>query len=222
MTLFTTLLRPPNTAAPQRLLSGLNELDRVLGPDPAGFLRGGTYLLSGDPGAGKSTLLLQVAAAVASSVAYVTAEEAVPQVQDRATRLSVQASPVRLAATCDLTEALEALTADPPTLLVLDSIQTLALSTSTCSPGSPTTAVAALRAARAFAQAHDTTIVVVCHVNKASRAAGPNTLQHEVDAVLHLEVRSTWRALRATKNRYGSTAEVGLFEMTATGLRSIT
>jgi DNA repair protein RadA/Sms len=209
---------------PPRLTTGVNELDIVAG---SGFVLGESVLLSGDPGAGKSTLMLQAAATVARPpwlvrAAYITGEETLYQVQDRAARLYVDDSPVRLAATNDLDLALAALETASTKFLVVDSAQVMTTRAGRGLPGSPGMSVAVTRQLVRFAHQHDCVVVLICHVNKASRAAGPNTLQHEVDAVMHMEVKGEWRALRASKNRFGSTTEVGLFRMDGHGLKGVT
>jgi DNA repair protein RadA/Sms len=138
-------------------------------------------------------------------------------------RLKLDDAPVRLAATNRLDEALAALVSSPPAFLVVDSIQHMVTTSGTRSlPGSPGMAVAALRRIVAFARLYNTVAIVICHVTKSSRAAGPNTLQHDVDVLMHLEAKAEWRALRSTKNRYGSTNTPGLFRMKEDGLHGIT
>jgi DNA repair protein RadA/Sms len=219
MTVAFTSLRaaaPP----PPRLSSSFRGLDLVLG---GGFISGNTTLLSGDPGAGKSTLLLQVAAYVGCRgyrAAYVTAEESAAQVQQRAARLGLALAPVALAATSDVAAVVAALdTDDAPHLLVVDSIQTTVVAGVPGAPGSPSQTKAVLAALMAFARRRNCAVVVVSHVNKSSRAAGSNDLQHDVDAVLHLHAVGDRRMLRAIKNRHGSTAVVAQFKMTAEGIR---
>lgn len=211
---FATLT-PDATAPPppRRFTSGFRVFDDVLG---SGFVPGSTLLVAGDPGAGKSTLLLQVAARVACAslpVAYVTAEEAAPQVQSRAARLGVARAPVVLASTSDLASVIAELRnrAPTPKLVVFDSIQGF-------SPV-PSHAVPLLRKIVEFAQTTRAVALVVCHVTKSRAAAGPNTLQHDVDAVLRLvtEPATPDRTLFATKNRFGPTDVTGRLTMTQKG-----
>jgi DNA repair protein RadA/Sms len=215
---FTTLqaTAPP----PPRLSSSFRGVDLVLG---GGFVPGSTILLSGDPGTGKSTLLLQVAAYVGCrgyKAAYVTAEEAAAQVQGRAARLGLALAPVSLAATADIAAVVRALdTDDAPRLLVADSIQTMTVPGVRGVPGGPAQTKAVLAALIRLAHRRNIVVVVVSHVNKSSRAAGSNDLQHDVDAVLHLHAVGDRRVLRAIKNRHGSTAVVVQFKMTHEGVR---
>lgn len=228
MTVTFTNLRPQRSSTPERITTGIAELDRVAG---GGFNMGGTYLLAADPGAGKSTLLLQAAAKIAKrygmdAAVYLTAEELVGQVQERARRFGVEVAPVRLAETENVGQALAVLAEHPPAFMVVDSIQTMTTGDPLTTgdhlvPGGTTTALAVITELVKFAHKYGTVIVIVCHVNKTSRAAGPNTLQHAVDAVLYLKAKDQFRLLTATKNRFGSTAEVGLFKMTPTGLQGI-
>lgn len=223
MTLIFSGLRG-GAEPPPRLKTGVNELDLVAGD---GFVAGETVLLSGDPGAGKSTLALQAAAQVARPpwlvrTAYISGEETLYQVQARAERLYVDDSPVRLGATTDLDIALAALETTGTRFLVVDSVQVMSTRAARGLPGSPSMCIAVTTQLANYAHQHNCVVMLICHVNKASRAAGPNTLQHIVDAVMHLEVKGEWRALRATKNRFGSTTNVGLFRMIDRGLKGAT
>lgn len=217
--MILTDLRCPAEAIP-RLATGIAELDRVLG---GGLVPGSTVLLSGDPGAGKSTLALQVAAAIADPpwlvrTAYVTAEESAAQLQGRARRLGISGSPVRLAATDDLEAALAA--AGPATrFLVIDSIQTMRLAGLRGTVGGGLQATACLERIIACARTWRCAALVICHVTKENRAAGPNKLAHLVDVVLHLIASGPFRALEVNKNRFGRTDVAGLFKMTERGLR---
>jgi predicted ATP-dependent serine protease len=209
----------PTAAPPPRLSSSFRNFDAVLG---GGFVPGSTVLLSGDPGAGKSTLLLQVAAYIGCRgyrAAYATAEEAAEQVKLRAKRLGLALAPCQLAATSSVTALLGAVAAAPPVFLVVDSLQTFVDPALTAPRGTPNQTRAVLAALIAHAHATGTVVVVVSHVNKASRAAGTNDLQHDVDVLLHLHALADRRVLRANKNRYGPTDIVGTFRMTAEGVR---
>ncbi|MCB1246033.1 MAG: DNA repair protein RadA [Acidimicrobiia bacterium] len=210
----------PAPAEPDRTAVGIGEIDRVLG---GGLVRGAVVLVGGEPGVGKSTLLLQAAAAVAGSVGTVmiaTAEESARQVQMRAGRVGVADPGVTIASVGDVDDIV-ALAADHrPAVLVVDSIQTVSSTEVSGSAGG----VAQVRdsAARliAYAKTSGTPVVLVGHVTKDGSIAGPRTLEHMVDVVLYLEGESDvgLRFLRSIKNRFGSVNEVGVFEMTASGL----
>lgn len=228
---FGTLRPSADHPMTERFSSGIRELDRVLG---GGWVRGAVYLLSGDPGAGKSTLLLKAAAFAADPdhsassqrgrpVAYVAAEEAATQVQARAARLNVDHFPVQLTDTDDINAAFRSLVGNRPSLVVVDSAQRMFdPAMPNREPGSTAQVRAVGRAAVRFARAEGATVVLVCHETKGGRAAGPNALFHDVDAVLHLAVADEYRLLTARKNRYGATDVVGLFRMTPAGLVGIT
>jgi len=208
--------------ADARLGSGQEELDRVLG---GGIVPGSVTLLGGDPGIGKSTLLLQVAAHVAGSraVLYASGEESVSQVGGRAQRLGVSAAELGVVTESDL-EAILALATDrKAALLVVDSIQTVALASIATSAG----AVGQLRECTAalvrFAKSTGTAVMLIGHVTKEGAIAGPRMLEHLVDTVLYFEseASSRFRIVRATKNRFGAVNELGFFAMTEGGLREI-
>ncbi|MEP7246166.1 MAG: DNA repair protein RadA [Gammaproteobacteria bacterium] len=205
-----------------RLGSGQDELDRVLG---GGIVPGSVTLLGGDPGIGKSTLLLQVAAHVAGSqrVLYASGEESVSQVGGRARRLGLVAGGLEVVTESDLDSILALATERKATLVVVDSIQTVQLSSVTTSAG----AVAQLRECTAalvrFAKSTSTAVMLIGHVTKEGTLAGPRMLEHLVDTVLYFEseVTSRFRIVRATKNRFGAVNELGFFAMTEGGLREI-
>ena len=174
-------------APPPRTLSGMGELDRVLG---GGLVPASATLVGGDPGIGKSTLLLQAAASFArmgQAVVYVSGEEATAQVRLRAQRLDLGDAPVRLAAETNLRDILTTLEAEKPDLAVIDSIQTMWMDTVDSAPGS----VAQVRACAAeltrFAKRHGTSVVLVGHVTKEGQIAGPRVVEHMVDTVLYFE-----------------------------------
>ena len=205
-----------------RLATGLSELDRVLG---GGLPVGAAILLGGEPGIGKSTLLAQVAGSVAAKapVLYVTAEESTSQVRARCVRLGAGGAGLQLAATGDAA-AIAALVAEgSQRLVVVDSIQMLALDGVEGEPGG----VAQVRACAAVlveaAKRSGTSLVLVGHVTKDGGLAGPRLLEHVVDTVLHFEGDryADLRLLRPVKNRFGSTAELGLFRMTGSGLEEV-
>jgi DNA repair protein RadA/Sms len=206
----------------QRLSSGQEELDRVLG---GGIVPGSVTLLGGDPGIGKSTLLLQVATHVAGShsVLYASGEESVSQVGLRARRLSLTADGLGLVAETDLHSVLALAGERKAALLVVDSIQTIQSAAVTSSAG----AITQLRECTAelvrFAKSTHTAVIIVGHVTKEGAIAGPRLLEHLVDTVLYFEseVGSRYRVVRATKNRFGAVNELGFFVMTEDGLREV-
>ena len=207
-----------------RTRSGIAEFDRVTG---GGFVRGSTLLVGGDPGIGKSTLLLQVAGALANageSVVYVSGEEAVAQIRLRAERLEVTAAPVKLAAETSVENILATLAADkPPALLIVDSIQTLWTDIVDSAPGTVTQVRSSAQALIRYAKQTGTAVVFVGHVTKDGQIAGPRVVEHMVDAVLYFEGEGGhhFRILRAVKNRFGPTDEIGVFEMTGAGLSEV-
>ncbi len=207
-----------------RIRSGIAEFDRVTG---GGFVRGSTLLVGGDPGIGKSTLLLQVAGALANSgqsVVYVSGEEAIAQIRLRAERLSLCQAPVKIAAETSVEDILATLAADrPPALLIVDSIQTLWTDLADSAPGTVTQVRAAAQALIRYAKQTGTAVVFVGHVTKDGQIAGPRVVEHMVDAVLYFEGEGGhhFRILRAVKNRFGPTDEIGVFEMTGAGLGEV-
>jgi DNA repair protein RadA/Sms len=209
---------------PPRRVTGIAELDRVCG---GGFVSGSAILVGGDPGIGKSTLLLQAAAAIASSAgepasaAYITGEEAIDQVRLRAQRLGVAASPVQLAAAGNVRDILASLDRpDAPDLVVIDSIQTMYLDTLDSAPGTVSQVRGAAQELIRVAKQRGFVLVLVGHVTKEGVIAGPRVLEHMVDTVLYFEGERghQFRILRAVKNRFGATDEIGVFEMSDCGL----
>ena len=211
------------SAEASRLRSGVGEVDRVLG---GGFVPGSITLFGGDPGIGKSTLLLQLAGRLAAQgpVLYVTGEESASQVRGRAERIGAVVEGLHLAATTDLETALGAIDSLHPVLAVVDSVQTLT-SADLAGPAGSVGQVreVAARLAEA-AKTSETSIALVGHVTKEGTVAGPRTLEHLVDAVIYLEGErlGSTRLLRAAKNRFGSTDEVGVLEMRGDGLAEVT
>jgi len=205
-----------------RTPTGLEELDRVLG---GGIVAGGVVLIGGDPGIGKSTLLLQAVDALSRQmkVLYVTGEESGAQVALRARRLGLEGAQVRVLAEINLEKILAAVEAEAPAFCVIDSIQTLYSEQLTSAPGS----VAQVRECAAqltrTAKATGTTIVLVGHVTKEGSLAGPRVLEHIVDTVLYFEgdTHSSFRLVRAIKNRFGAVNEIGVFAMTERGLKGV-
>jgi DNA repair protein RadA/Sms len=205
---------------PPRRETGIAELDRVCG---GGFVPGSAILVGGDPGIGKSTLLLQAAATIAAkaSAAYITGEEAIDQVRLRAERLGVAASPVLLAATSNVRDIIAALDRDDgPNLVVVDSIQTMYLDTLDSAPGTVSQVRGAAQELIRLAKRRGFVLVLVGHVTKEGVIAGPRVLEHMVDTVLYFEGERghQFRILRAVKNRFGATDEIGVFEMSDRGL----
>ena len=207
-----------------RLATGIGELDRVLG---GGVVRGSLVLIGGDPGIGKSTLLIQAARALASvrpPVLYVSAEESAAQVKMRADRLGIAADGLLLWAETDLGAVQAQLDDVKPQALVIDSIQTVFLPELESAPGS----VAQVRECGArlmtLAKGRGIATFLVGHVTKEGALAGPRVLEHLVDTVLYFEgeAHHAYRVLRAVKNRFGSTNEIGVFEMAARGLIEVT
>jgi DNA repair protein RadA/Sms len=211
------------SAERSRLVSGIGEVDRVLG---GGFVPGSISLFGGDPGIGKSTLLLQLAGRIAaqgSHVLYVTAEESAAQVRGRAERIGAVVDGLQLATTTDLDVALAAIESAAPRLAVVDSVQTLA-SGELSGPAGSVGQVREVAASLAeTARTSGATVALVGHVTKEGTVAGPRTLEHIVDAVIYLEGErlGATRLLRAAKNRFGSTDEVGVLEMRGDGLAEV-
>ena len=214
--------------APPRRLSGLAEFDRACG---GGLVAGSALLVGGDPGIGKSTLLLQVAAALAQGkggqkldCAYVSGEELLDQVRLRAERLGIKAAPVQLAAATSIRDIAGALDrADAPHFVVVDSIQTMYLDTLDSAPGTVAQVRASAQELIRLAKARGFTVMLVGHVTKDGLIAGPRVLEHMVDTVLYFEGERghQFRILRAVKNRFGPTDEIGVFEMTDAGLAEV-
>ncbi|WP_332816416.1 DNA repair protein RadA [Ramlibacter sp.] len=206
-----------------RTPTGIGELDRVLG---GGMVEGGVVLIGGDPGIGKSTLLLQALDGLqraGTATLYVTGEESGAQVALRSRRLGLDQSQVQVLAEIQLEKILAALAATQPAIAVIDSIQTVYSDQLTSAPGS----VAQVRECAAHltraAKAGGTAIVLVGHVTKEGALAGPRVLEHMVDTVLYFEgdTHSSFRLVRAIKNRFGAVNEIGVFAMTEKGLKGV-
>ena len=206
----------------ERVPTGISEFDRALG---GGLVSGGVVLIGGDPGIGKSTLLLQALAglSVDHKVLYVSGEESGEQVALRARRLSLDTKRLQLMAEINLERILSALQAEKPTVAVIDSIQTLWSDQLSSAPGS----VAQVRECAAqltrLAKQSGITVILVGHVTKEGALAGPRVLEHIVDTVLYFEgdTHSSFRLVRAFKNRFGAVNELGVFAMTDKGLKGV-
>lgn len=208
-----------------RNLTGLREMDLVTG---GGLVPGSAILVGGDPGIGKSTLLTQLAANLAKNgkrVLYFSGEEATAQVRLRAARLGVKKAPVELAAETNLEAILATMKrGDAPSLCIIDSIQTLWTDTVEAAPGTVTQLRATAHALIRRAKQTNCCLIIVGHVTKDGAIAGPKVIEHMVDTVLYFEGErgAQFRILRAQKNRFGPTDEIGVFEMRDTGLAEVT
>ncbi len=207
-----------------RIGTGLVELDRVTG---GGIVPGSALLIGGEPGIGKSTLLLQLTASLAVAghrAVYFSGEEAVAQVRLRADRLGLASAPVALASETNLANILATLAEGRrPDLVVIDSIQTLWADALEAAPGTVSQVRAASQALIRFAKSHGSALLLVGHVTKEGQIAGPKVVEHMVDTVLYFEGDRghPFRILRAVKNRFGATDEIGVFEMAGQGLREV-
>jgi len=212
------------TKMPPRLRTGMAELDRVCG---GGLVPGSALLVGGDPGIGKSTILLQASAALAGSgtrVAYISGEEAVDQVRLRAARLGLDGAPVELAAATNVRDIAATLDGPGgPQVVIIDSVQTMFLDSLDSAPGSVGQVRACAHELIRLAKKRGFTLFLVGHVTKEGTIAGPRVMEHMVDAVLYFEGERghQFRILRAVKNRFGATDEIGVFEMTDGGLQEV-
>ena len=205
-----------------RYHTGMAELDRVLG---GGLVKGSLVLLGGDPGIGKSTLMLQICTHLGKghSVLYVSGEESARQLKLRADRLNVQSENVYIAAATDAEQIAAAIISQKPDVAIIDSIQTMNISSISSTPGSITQVRECTNLFMRVAKSEDIPIFIVGHVNKDGAIAGPKVMEHIVDTVLYFEGERhlNYRILRAVKNRYGSTNEIGVFEMSDEGLKQV-
>ncbi len=205
-----------------RYRTGMKELDRVLG---GGIVPGAAILVCGDPGIGKSTVLLQMCRTIQSGlrVLYVSGEESMRQVKLRANRLRVAGENVLLTSSTDAEEIYETILAEKPDVVVVDSIQTISLSAITSSAGSVTQVRECTQLLINACKGSEIPLFIVGHVNKDGGIAGPKVLEHMVDTVLYFEGdrNLSYRILRAIKNRFGSTNEIGVFEMSGGGLLEV-
>lgn len=205
-----------------RIITGISELDRVLG---GGIVIGSVVLLGGEPGAGKSTLLLQLCGAVAQqlTILYITGEESIRQIKLRATRLHVDGENITIAAETNIDAICALIEQTSPGLVVIDSIQTMHCDAVSSSSGSVSQVKECTARLLTVAKTHEIPTFIVGHVNKDGAIAGPKVMEHIVDTVLYFEGDRMlpYRVLRAVKNRYGSTNEIGMFDMTGRGLKAI-
>jgi len=211
------------TLTPPRIITGVEEFDRVCG---GGIVPGSAILVGGDPGVGKSTLLLQVcghAATRGASCAYISGEEAVEQIRDRAARMGLSQAPVSLAAETSIRDIVDGLKREKFDLVVIDSIQTLWSDQHEAGPGSVTQVRSCAAELVRLAKKQNIAIILVGHVTKDGQIAGPRVVEHMVDAVLSFEGERGYpfRILRGAKNRFGATDEIGVFEMGELGLREV-
>ncbi|MCW9002616.1 MAG: DNA repair protein RadA [Rhodospirillales bacterium] len=206
-----------------RRISGISEFDRVCG---GGMVPGSALLVGGDPGIGKSTILLQVTGALSKGYrcAYISGEEAIDQVRMRATRLGISGASVELAAATNVRDIISSLdTADTPEVVVIDSIQTMFVDALDSAPGTVAQVRTSAQELIRLAKRRGFSLVLVGHVTKEGLIAGPRVLEHMVDTVLYFEGDRghQFRILRAVKNRFGPTDEIGVFEMTDGGLMEV-
>ncbi|MFC1672886.1 DNA repair protein RadA [Pseudomonadota bacterium] len=208
--------------SPPRRKSGIEELDRVLG---GGMVAGSAILVGGEPGIGKSTILIQAAANLSKGgrVAYISGEEAVDQLRLRASRLGLDKAPVELAAATNVRDIVTTLDADPPAVAIIDSIQTMFVDSIDSSPGTVSQVRTSAQELIRLSKRKGFPIILVGHVTKEGQIAGPRVLEHMVDTVLYFEGDRShqFRILRAVKNRFGATDEIGVFEMSDAGLTEV-
>lgn len=207
-----------------RLKSGINELDRVLG---GGLVQGSVVLIGGNPGIGKSTLLLQTAESLAAKnneIIYISGEESVAQIRLRANRMGVKENSIKLAATTNVSKIINSPTSkDKPSIMIIDSIQTMFIDELSSAPGTVSQVRAAAAELTIFAKKNNITLLIVSHVTKDGQIAGPKVLEHMVDTVLYFEGEKDlhFRILRSIKNRFGAANEIGVFEMNEIGLTEV-
>lgn len=215
-------IREITAGSEQRYMTGFKELDRVLG---GGIVKGSLVLLTGDPGIGKSTILLQICRKLGESlnILYVSGEESPHQIKLRADRLGVDTDSLSIMGETDAQGICEYIRVENPGIVIIDSIQTMNITDMASSPGSVSQVRECTSLFLRTAKSLDIPIIVVGHVNKDGNVAGPKLLEHIVDAVLYFEGERnlSYRILRAVKNRYGSTNEIGVFEMLDNGLNEV-
>ncbi len=205
-----------------RYNTGMNELNRVLG---GGLVKGSLVLLSGDPGIGKSTILMQICQTLGKnlSILYISGEESAQQLKLRADRLGVTTESLKILCETDIRSITQYIRDEKPGAVIVDSIQTMDLSELPSSPGSVAQVRECTNLLMHTAKGLGIPVIIVGHVNKDGNIAGPKVLEHIVDAVLYFEGERnlSYRILRAVKNRYGSTNEIGVFEMLDKGLEEV-
>jgi DNA repair protein RadA/Sms len=211
-----------NSGSEDRSLTGMKELDRVLG---GGVVRGSLILVGGDPGIGKSTLLLQICNTInsGSKILYVSGEESTGQIKIRADRLGVKRADLFIVSASNYETIMSLIAAENPGLVIIDSIQTMYTDAITSAPGSVSQVREVTAALMKLAKGTGITVMIVGHVTKEGAIAGPRVLEHMVDTVLYFEGdrHLSFRILRAVKNRFGSTNEIGIFEMRDSGLTEV-
>ncbi len=221
---FSTLEQESSKQGLVRMLSGISEFDRVTG---GGIVPGAVLLIGGDPGIGKSTLLLQLACKLSHNnrqTVYITGEESADQVRLRGQRLGLKDTKIGIATATNASDIAETIRRSPELeLIIIDSIQTMFLPVLDSSPGTVSQVRASAQELIQAAKANNTALIFVGHVTKDGAIAGPRVLEHMVDSVLHFEGDRShhFRILRGIKNRFGATDEIGVFEMTSTGLQQI-
>ncbi len=205
-----------------RIKTKIEELDRVLG---GGIVRGAGMLIGGEPGAGKSTLLLQICANLSKeyNIVYISGEESLTQIKLRANRLDIDGEGISIATETDVFSICNSIEELKPDIVVIDSIQTMNCSSISSSPGSVSQVREATSLLITSAKKVETALFIVGHVNKDGAIAGPKVMEHIVDTVLYFEGDKTlpYRILRSSKNRYGSTNEIGMFDMSSKGIVEI-
>lgn len=215
-------IREINTEGEERYKTGLSELDRVLG---GGIVKGSLILICGDPGIGKSTLLLQICEYLGNflNVLYVSGEESARQIKLRASRLGVNSENLQILTETNVQAVSDTVQSEKPGLVMIDSIQTMNYTELSSSPGSVVQVRECTNIMMRYAKTLDIPIIIVGHMNKDGAIAGPKVLEHIVDTVLYFEGdrQMAYRILRATKNRFGSTNEIGVFDMCDSGLRQV-
>lgn len=206
----------------ERIMTKIGELDRVLG---GGIVKGSLILVGGEPGIGKSTLLLQICEALGGvgNVLYASGEESEAQIKLRADRLKIKTPNLYLVSETDLDKIMGTLSQLKPAVLIIDSIQTMFVSAASSAPGSVSQVREATAELMRYAKQSDTAVFIVGHVTKEGAIAGPRVLEHMVDCVLYFEGErhQSYRILRAVKNRFGSTNEIGVFDMDDSGLKEV-
>ncbi len=204
----------------ERYTSHDNELDRVLG---GGIVAGSLVLIGGEPGIGKSTLMLQIALSIQTKILYVSGEESLQQIKMRAQRLGKSSDSCYLLSETSLPEIFNQIASTEPDLLIIDSIQTLHTDTIEAAPGSISQVRECTGQLMRFAKESQTPVFIVGHINKEGNIAGPKVLEHMVDTVLQFEGdrHHLYRILRTTKNRFGSTSELGIYSMRSEGLMEV-